>query len=93
MPGKAKQKAISLDPQEMIQAGVHFGHKTSRIHPKMQPYLIGARGGVHIIDTEKTKEKLAEALEFVEKLIADNKILVLAGTKVQMSNLVEKIAK
>ena len=93
MPGKSKQQTINIDPQEMIQAGVHFGHKTSRIHPKMQPYLIGVRGGVHIIDTEKTKEKLAEVLEFVEGLIAENKTLVLVGTKVQMGNLVEKIAK
>lgn len=96
MSEKAKQKEqkeINLDAQEMIEAGLHFGHKTSRIFPKMQPYLLGIRGGIHIIDTEKTKEKLAEALAFVQNLIAENKTLVLVGTKIQVRNLVEKIAQ
>lgn len=96
MSEKAKQKEqkeINLDAQEMIEAGLHFGHKTSRIFPKMQPYLLGVRGGIHIIDTEKTKEKLAEVLEFVQNLISENKTLVLVGTKIQVRNLVEKIAQ
>lgn len=96
MSEKAKQKEqkeINLDAQEMIEAGLHFGHKTSRIFPKMQPYLLGVRGGIHIIDTEKTKEKLAEVLGFVQNLISENKTLVLVGTKIQVRNLVEKIAQ
>ena len=88
----ANKGDFKLDTEEMAKAGVHFGHKTSKIHPKMQPYLFGSRGGVHIIDLDKTKEKLAEALEFVKGLISDGKILLLVGTKVQAKDLVQKTA-
>ncbi len=43
--------------QEMAKAGLHFGHKTSKVHPKMEPYLYGVRNAIHIIDLEKSKEK------------------------------------
>ena len=66
---KTKKVDFKLDTEEMAQAGVHFGHRTSRVHPKMQPYLYGVRNTVHIIDLEKTKEKFEEALKFIQELI------------------------
>ena len=60
-------KSVSLDPEEMAQAGLHFGHRTSRIHPKMKPYISGTRNTVHIIDLEKTTEKLKQALDFIKE--------------------------
>lgn len=84
---------FKLDPEEMAQAGLHFGHQTSRRHPKMEPYLSGVRNAIHIINLEKTAEKLQEALNFVKMLIAENKVLLLVGTKIQVKNLVESIAK
>lgn len=91
----ARQKSLrdfKIDLEEMAKAGVHFGHRTSRRHPKMIPYLAGVRNTIHIIDLEKTAEKLKEALRFIQELIADNKILLLVGTKIQMKDLVKSIA-
>ncbi|MBU4298617.1 30S ribosomal protein S2, partial [Patescibacteria group bacterium] len=54
-----EKEEFNLNIEEMIKAGLHFGHKTSKIHPKMMPYLQGVRNTVHIIDVEKTREKLS----------------------------------
>lgn len=83
---------FGLDLQEMAKAGLHFGHRTSKIHPKMMPYLQGVRNTVHIIALEKTKEKLAEALKFIQQLILENKTLLLVGTKIQVKDLVKEMA-
>jgi len=90
---KKKKKEINLDVEEMAKAGLHFGHRTSRLHPKMLPYIFGTRNTVHIIDLEKTKEKLREALDFIQKLISEGKTLLVVGTKIQSKNLVESFAK
>ena len=70
---KTGKTDFKLDTEEMAQAGLHFGHRTSRIHPKMMPYLYGVRNTVHIIDLEKTKEKFEEALKFIRQLISEIK--------------------
>ena len=49
---------FKLEINEMAKAGLHFGHSVSKVHPKMFPYLAGVRNAIHIIDLEKTKEKL-----------------------------------
>ncbi len=90
---ETKQKDFKIDVEEMAQAGVHFGHKTSNIHPKMEPYLFGARSGIHIIDLDKTKEKLEEALKFISDIVSDGKTLLLVGTKVQIKDLIKKTAE
>ena len=92
---KAKKKTalLKLEVDEMAQAGLHFGHRTSKVHPKMKPYIFGVRGSVHIMDLDKTKEKLQEVLEFIGKLISENKILLLVGTKIQTKDLVKKTAQ
>ena len=84
---------FGIDIEEMAQLGVYFGHRTSRVHPKMKPYLFGARNGVHIIDLEKTAEKLKEALNFIQQLISENKVLLLVGTKIQAKDLVKSTAE
>jgi len=86
-----KETTKGLD--EMIEAGLHFGHRTSRIHPKMKPYIYGVKNGVHIIDTEKTRDNLSQALEFIGNLIKEEKILLLIGTKIQFKGLVKDIAQ
>lgn len=88
-----EENNFNLDLDEMSQAGLHFGHRTSRIHPKMEPYISGVRNTVHIIDLEKTKEKLEEALKFIQGFISENKVLLLVGTKIQAKDLVKKIAQ
>lgn len=84
---------FDISIEEMARAGLHFGHQTSRRHPKMEPYLSGVRNAVHIIDLEKTVEKLKEALSFIQDLISENKNLLLIGTKIQVKNLVKDTAK
>ncbi|MDP4007172.1 MAG: 30S ribosomal protein S2 [bacterium] len=91
----AKPLEQKTDPiiQEMMAAGVHFGHKTSKTHPKMKPFITGVRNTVHIIDLEKTKEKLQEVAEFVKQLKAEGKVLLLVGTKVQQLSPIQDAAK
>jgi len=90
---KEKKEDFKIDPDEMAQAGLHFGHRASRIHPKMKPYLFGVRNTVHIIDLEKTAEKLKEALFFIQELISEGKVLLIVGTKIQTKELARELAK
>ena len=56
---------MSVSMREMLEAGRHFGHQTRFWNPKMAQYIFGARNKIHIINLEKTVEKLAEAEKFV----------------------------
>lgn len=85
-------ESFNIDIDEMMEAGLHFGHRISRLHPKMKSYISGIKNTVHIIDLEKTAEKFTQALKFIEKLASEKKILLLVGTKIQFKDLVEKIA-
>ena len=87
------ENEFDLKVEEMAEAGLHFGHKTSKVHPKMLPYIFGTRNTIHLIDLEKTKEKLAEALRFIKNLVSEGKTILFVGTKVQINDLVEKLAK
>lgn len=78
--------------REMLDAGVHFGHKTSRWQPSMAPYIFVAKSGVHIINLEKTQEKLKEAIDFVSDAAAKGKSIVFVGTKKQASEIIKKTA-
>jgi small subunit ribosomal protein S2 len=78
---------------ELLQSGVHFGHQKSRWHPKMKPYLFAERNGVHVIDLEKTLEKLQEAVDFAEKVGANGGSILFVGTKNQGRSIIEKYAK
>lgn len=79
--------------QELLTAGVHFGHKISRGHPKMKQFIYGAREGVHIIDLAMADEKLKEAAEEAYKLGKAGKILLIVGTKKQAQQKIESLAK
>lgn len=78
---------------ELLKAGVHFGHKTSRWHPKMAPFIFGERGGVHIINLEETQARLARAFEFVRILGREGKKILFVGTKKQAAALIKKYAE
>jgi small subunit ribosomal protein S2 len=83
---------FKLDVEEMAKAGLHFGHRTSKVHPKMMPFIFGARNTVHIIDLEKTKEKFKEALDFIKNLVSEGKTILFVGTKTQIKDLVKEVA-
>lgn len=79
--------------EEMLKAGVHFGHRTSRWHPKMKPFIFGVRGGVHIIDVEQTQKMLKSALDYVQNTVATGGVVLFIGTKNQVTGTVEKYAQ
>lgn len=79
--------------EEMLKAGVHFGHQASHWHPKMETYIYTTRNGVHIIDLKKTHTKLEAALAYLTKVVADGGDVLFVGTKIQAKPLVEQYAK
>jgi small subunit ribosomal protein S2 len=89
---KTEKNQFNIDIQEMRQAGLHFGHRPPKVHPKMKPYLDNIKSTVHIINLNKTAEKLEEALKFIQKIISENKSLLLIGTKIQARDLVKTYA-
>lgn len=86
-------KNIKISVEEMAQAGVNFGHRVSKLHPKMKPYVSGIKNNVNVFDLEKTQKELEKALDFISKLISEGKVLLFVGTKIQMKNLVKTTAE
>lgn len=79
--------------QQLLEAGVHFGHQVRRGHPKMRPYIYGAREGVHIIDLTESEKGLKEAVDFVYNLGKNGGVLLFVGTKKQAKDITEDLAK
>ena len=84
--------AVSVDIKQLFEAGVHFGHKTSRWHPKMAPYIHSKRQDSHIIDLVTTVEAFDKALPFLTK-VAGSKPVLFVGTKKQARDLVQATAE
>ncbi len=78
--------------KDLLDAGVHFGHKTNRWNPKMSEFLYGHRNGIHIIDLQKTVILFNEALNIVKEYSSQGKKILFVGTKRQASDLIEKYA-
>lgn len=85
--------AVDVDIKKLLEAGAHFGHKTSRWHPKMAPYIHSKRGGSHIIDLTKTVDSLETALNFLSDTAAAGKQVLLVGTKRQAQDIVRAAAE
>ena len=81
--------AVTL--RQLLEAGVHFGHQTSRWNPKMRPYIFTARNGVHIIDLEQTQRALDDASVYVRDLVAGGQKLMFVGTKKQAQDVIEEV--
>lgn len=79
--------------EEMLKAGMHFGHRTHRWHPKMKPYIFTAKNGIYVIDLEKSREMLGQALEFMSSLIKEGKHVLFVGTKSQVREPMKKMAE
>jgi len=78
---------------EMLKAGVHFGHKSSKKNPKMDEYVYTQRSQISIIDLEQTAKKLREALDFVKKITANGGVILFIASKKQAKTIVEEAAK
>ncbi|GIW44790.1 MAG: 30S ribosomal protein S2 [Candidatus Binatia bacterium] len=77
----------------LLEAGVHFGHQTSRWNPKMKPYIFGARNGIHIIDLQKTVQLFQQAFAFVRDVAARGGTVLFVGTKKQAQDAVREEAE
>ena len=85
--------AVSVDMKALLEAGAHFGHKTSRWHPKMAPYIHSKRQDAHIINLEKTVEALEKSLPEITKLANEGKKVLFVGTKKQLKAIVKEAAE
>ncbi len=79
--------------EDMLKAGVHFGHQSAKWHPKMRPFIFGIRQGVHVIDVEKTQAQLEKAMHFVTEVVARGGNVLLVGTKSQAQDIIAKYGK
>ena len=84
---------VSVSLRELLEAGAHFGHQKARWNPKMRPYIFGQRGGVFIIDLQKTVVLFQHALNFVQNLAGQGKTLLFVGTKRQAQEIVAREAE
>jgi len=87
-----KKNKIDINSDEMMKAGVHLGHRVSRLHPKMKDYIFGVRNTIHIIDLEKTVVEFEKTLNFIKELVEKQGIILLVGTKTPLKRLVKETA-
>lgn len=78
--------------KELIEAGVHFGHRASRWNPKMRPYIFGKRNLIHIVDLKETVRGLLRAYKFVSQVVSRGNLVLFVGTKRQGKELIEREA-
>lgn len=79
--------------KEMVESGVHYGHQTKKWNPAMKPYLMMAKGGIHIIDLEKTLRCLDKASDFLADLASKKKNILFVGCKRQAQDAVKEAAE
>lgn len=79
--------------KELLEAGVHFGHRTHRWNPKMKRYIYGGRNGIYIIDLHQTLKLFEEARKFIQEVVANGEVVLFVGTKKQAQEAVESAAK
>jgi small subunit ribosomal protein S2 len=78
--------------KQLLEAGVHFGHQTSKWNPKMKPYIFGARNGIHILDLQKTVALFKEAYDFVVDAVSRGGKVLFVGTKRQAQEAIREEA-
>lgn len=79
--------------QDLLEAGVHFGHQTRRWNPKMKKFIFAERNGIHIIDLKKTHDQLKDAAGRVEKVVARGGSILFVGTKRQVRDVIREEAE
>ena len=71
--------------QDLIEAGVHFGHRASRWNPKMAPYIYARKNRIHVVDIRETVRGLLRAKKYLKQVAAGGSLILFAGTKRQAS--------
>ena len=82
-----------ISMKQLLEAGVHFGHQTSRWNPKMKQYIFGARNGIYIIDLQQTVKMFRNCYDFVRELVASGGSVMFVGTKKQAQDIVREEAE
>lgn len=90
---EAETPTHGFDIDEMAQAGMHMGHRTSKLHPRMNEFIAGIRNTVHVVDLDQTASLLRVALNFIEQLMQNNGSLMICGTKTPLIDLVKQISQ
>jgi len=84
---------LDVKLEQLLEAGVHFGHQKSRWNPKMKPYIFGVRGKIHIIDLRKTIKHLKNAYEVMRTYSAQGRSILFVGTKKQIKDIIAEEAQ
>ena len=79
--------------KELLESGVHFGHRTQKWNPYMEPYIFAARNDIHIIDLQQTAQALEEAYEVVREIVAKGGNVLFVGTKRQAQDIIKQNAE
>ena len=79
--------------KDLLEAGAHFGHQTSRWHPRMKSYIFTKRNGIHIIDLEQTVSMLDKAYDVIQQVVEAGGTILFVGTKKQAQEAIEEEAK
>ena len=82
-----------ISMKQLLEAGVHFGHQTSRWNPKMKPYIFGARNGIYIIDLQQTVKMFRSCYDFARDLASQGGTILFVGTKKQAQDIVREEAE
>jgi small subunit ribosomal protein S2 len=82
-----------ITQQELLEAGVHFGHLTRKWNPKMAPYIFMEKNGIHLIDLNKTAVKLDEAAQAIKNIVKSGRKVLFVATKKQAKEIIENEAK
>ena len=90
---KEDKKREETSMMNMLKAGVHFGHKKSKRHPKMEQYIYTIRNGINILDLSKTTIKLNEAIAYVKEISSKGGTVLFVGTKKQSKKIIKDVAK
>ncbi len=83
----------SVSIKQLLEAGAHFGHQTSRWHPRMKTYIFTKRNGIHIIDLEQTAAKLEKACAYIRQVVAEGGTVLFVGTKKQAHDSIQQEAE
>jgi len=87
--GRQRRNVAQVTLKQLLEAGVHFGHQTSRWNPKMKTYIFTARNGIHIIDLQKTVRLLDDAWDFTRNVAASGRPVLFVGTKKQAQETIQ----
>ena len=83
---------VNISMKDSLEAGVHFGHQTSRWNPKMKEFIYGERNGIYIIDLQKTLRQFREVIQYISQVSSEGKKLLMVGTKRQAQEAVKEEA-